>query len=232
MSKWGVSIRTGMSERHVSSWTATACLVVLLPVLEWGAPRVLRATGMAMSTSTTWGAIAIADLMFIALLPVAPGRVLRQAWTFPTIKDLGLIVGAFVAGWVVIPMVQFLAAPLAASLGERTGPSLEPSTGLDVVVLAIASVAGALAQESLYRGIVWSRVKELSGNDWVAAAVSSLLFGTLYAGGAMVGFLSAGVAWGLVAGILYKVTKSLTCVIVLNAMNVFLTYAVLLRYII
>lgn len=215
-----------------ASWPLVLGLAILLPALEWGAARLLPRLGLSISTGTLWGATIVADLLFITVLLAFAPSVVRRIWVLPGLKDVAMISGAFVAGWVVIPIVQVAAASLGGTAQSGgNGPEVVPLSGTEVALVAVAAVSGAIAQETLYRGLVWDRLGASGRNEWVALAGSSLIFGTLYASSGVISFLSAGVAWGLVAGLLFKVTRSMTSVVILNALNVFLTYAVLFRFI-
>jgi len=121
-------------------------------------------------------------------------------------------VGALVAGWFVIPMVQYAIAPLAAAgtSASEAAPSLVSGTGLEILLLAVASLTGAVTQEIIHRGLLWQRLAEATGHTWVALVGTSLVFG--------LGF--------------YIITRRLSAVVLLNALNMFLTYAVVFRYLI
>lgn len=214
------------------SWPVALGFALLLPALEWAGLRLLRVSGLPMTTSSLWAATVVVNIVFLGVLFKVSGQTVRPMWTMPSIKDLGLTVAAFVAGWMVIPMAQWvvgMALPAAPS-GGGAGVSLVPSSAIDMVLLAGASIATALSQEMTYRGLLWERLETSSANRWVALVGSSVFFGLIYLSSGLDDYLSVGVAWGLVAGGLYLATKRLSAVILLNAFNTFLTYAVLFRY--
>jgi len=213
-------------------WPVGVGLALLLPILEWAGGRVLRWSGVPLTAASLWATTLAVNGLFVALLFGAAGRAIRVMWSVPRLKDIGLTLAAVVAGWMVIPLAQW-AVPffLSASASDGSGGvSLVPATGLDMVLLVLASFVGAVGQETVYRGLLWERLESLTRNRWVALIGSSLVFGLIYADGGLSNYLSVGVAWGFVAGSLYLVTRRLSTVVLLNALNMFLTYAVLFRY--
>lgn len=231
MSKPNLKVTSPGMGQGVVSWPVVLGLAILLPILEWGAPRLLRSAGIAMNTASFWAAALVADGLFIVLLIVVAGQKLKQMWSIPGLKDLGITLAAFVAGWMVIPMVQFAVRPLGITTSSGAqGVSLLPSSGSEMALLALAAVVGALAQELTYRGLLWERLEMSTRNVWIALGFSSFMYGLLFINSGVVSFLSVGVGWGLVAGVLFLLTRRLSAVILLNALNVFLTYAILFRY--
>jgi|GEM_PF-5393859 len=215
-----------------SSWPLALGLALLLPFMEWAGLQLLHLSGMPLTTSSLWATTLIVNALFVGLLLALAGRSIQFRWAVPGIKDIGLTLAAFVAGWVVIPMVQLVTAMFvtAGASSGGTGVSLVPTTATDMILLAAASVAAALSQEVTYRGVLWERMASSTGNRWVALVGTSLFFGLVYLSSGVDDYLSVGVAWGLVAGGLYLVTRRLSTVVVLNTLNTFLTYAVLFRY--
>lgn len=213
-------------------WLAALGLSLLLPVLEWAGLRLLHVSGLPLTTASLWATTLVVNVVFLGLLFKVSGRIVRPKWTLPGLKDLGLTVVAFVAGWVVIPTAKWVVGMMlsTASGSGGTGVSLVPSSAIEMVLLAGASIVTALSQETTYRGLLWERLGTSTGNRWVALVGSSVFFGLIYVSSGLVDYLSVGVAWGLVAGGLYLATRCLSAVVLLNGLNTFLTYAVLFRY--
>lgn len=228
----GTRAQKGIAVSAGRSWEMVVLLLVLMPLLEWIGISSSRWTGMIPSAAAAWAGLLVADTLLLALLWGRFKTEFRAKLGSPKLRDVGLLVLAFFTGWMVVPMTQFAAAPLAGLTPLVGGPGtdLVPDGGLDIVLLAAAAAAGGLAQEGLYRGILWDRVTAITGNEWVTVAVSSVLFGSLFWYAGLPTLLSVGVAWGLVASVLYKFTRNLSIVMVLNGLNVFMTYAVLFRY--
>lgn len=213
-----------------SGWVV-AFLVVALPVMEWGGGFLVRNIATEVTTELLWASTIAANVVFLMLLLLLARQGIHRAFSLPRCRDWAWIAGALVAGWVAIPIVQALVAPLAISQGTpASGPGLSPSTNAQVMLVAVAAVVTSLAQEALYRGLLWELVVKVLPNDWIAVGVTSLAFGSIYLSNGAVTFLSAGVAWGAIAGLLYMRTRSLSAVVIMNALNLFLTYCVLFRY--
>lgn len=214
------------------SWGILLLLLVLLPIFEWVGISWAHWVNVPPSPTAAWAGMLVADSLVLALLWWRFGAELRAKLHNPTLASVGWTVLAFLIGWMVVPMAQFGAAPLAGLTPTVGGPgvSLVPDGQMEIVLLAMAAAAGALVQECLYRGILWDRVTAITGSEWVTVGVSSLLFGSLFWYAGMPTLLSVGVSWGLVAAVLYKFTRNLGLVIALNALNVFFTYALLFKF--
>lgn len=221
----------GLEGQKEVTWPIVIGLTLLLPVLEWGDVRLLKASGFPLTTASLWAIKLFVNAIFVAVLMGTAGRAVRAMWSRPNLKDIGLTMGALVAGWVVIPMAQWGASMIVTAGGTGVGTkiSLVPLTGLDMMLLASTSVVGAFSQEMIYRGLLWERTEAISGNRWVALVCTSLVFGLVYASAGMVKYLSIGVAWGLVAGALFLLTRRLSALVLLNTLNTFLAYAVLFK---
>lgn len=228
----GTSARKGAAVVTGGSWGICLVLLVLLPIFEWVGISWANWVNIPPSPTAAWAGMLVADSMVLALLWWRFGTEIRAKLHHPTLVGVGWTVLAFLIGWMVVPMAQFGTAPLAGLTPTVGGPgvSLVPDGQLELVLLAMAATAGALVQECLYRGILWDRVTAIAGNEWVTVGISSLLFGSLFWYAGMPTLLSVGVAWGLVAALLYKFTRNLGLVIALNALNVFFTYALLFKF--
>lgn len=224
------TIRGGTSSAVRYGWGVLIGLLLLLPILEWAGISFARWIDITPTAATAWTGMLVADGFVLLVLWRYFGDELRASLATPKVSGLLLMLLAFFIGWMIVPGVQVAAAPLAGIMPPvgGAGVSLIPQGAFDYVVLAMAAVMGALAQEGLYRGVLWSRVLAISGSEWVTVGITSILYGTLFWYTGLPTLLAVGVAWGLVASLLRKVTGSLGLVIALNGLNLFLTYAVLL----
>lgn len=144
-------------ETAPSGWIV-ALLLVALPTLEWGGGFLARISGRVTS-DLLWTSTIGANILFLLLLRLVDRQVIRRVFSMPRITDWAWITGALMAGWVVIPIVQALAAPHAVGqVTQATGPGLTPSTSTQVLLVAVAAVVTAVAQEALYRGLLWEMV--------------------------------------------------------------------------
>ncbi|GHV41720.1 hypothetical protein FACS189490_09170 [Clostridia bacterium] len=90
---------------------------------------------------------------------------------------------------------------------------MEVTTGGDNVLLNAAAVGllGPFLEEVIFRGVIFSRVREKSGKTWVAVAVSSLLFGLIHMN-LVQGVYAA--LLGVFLALIFVLTKSLWAAII------------------
>ncbi len=134
--------------------------------------------------------------------------------------DVGTLVAAVLAG-----AAALLPSSALAMLSARIHPvdpqwlaTLRdhlPTSGLGIgVAAAVAVLAGPLAEELLFRGLIY-RLARRTWGPWPAALVSSLLFGLVHG---EPWFLFGLVGLGLVFAYLYETTGSLLAPVIAHAL--------------
>lgn len=205
-------------------------LVVTLPVLEWLVPAAFSYGGMTFTSTSAWLSLAVADLVgLLLLLPMRKAiRSLRFSLGW---RDLVGLPAALIAGWMVIPTVQAITSSLPRfNISPFRNISLAPDGPSAWLALILGALLAAITQELLYRGLAWGEAKRLWGTPWVATVISATLFALLYLPSGLNTFLSVGLAWGVVASVYYGWSQSVTGVMLLNMLNLLLTYGILFRF--
>jgi membrane protease YdiL (CAAX protease family) len=205
-------------------------LILALPALEWLVPIAFASGGISFTSTSAWLSLAVADLAGLLLLwPMREAiRSLRFSLSW---RDLIGLPAALVAGWMVIPTVQAVSSSLPRfNVSPFRAISLAPDQPSAWVALILGALLAAVTQELLYRGLVWGEARRLSIAPWVAIVSSAALFALLYLPSGLSTFLSVGLAWGVVASVYYGWSRSITGVVLLNILNLVLTYGILFRF--
>ena len=141
----------------------------------------------------------------------------------------GFSTGSLAAGWMFVTavVVSNLVQVLRRSSGS--GPSdaalnLLPRTPMEIAVwtLVLAPTAG-LTEEFVYRGYLMSQVWGFVGNGWIAAAITSVVFGFVHGYQGAWGILRTGlIGFVLAVGVLatWSLVPSMIAHILLNAFGV------------
>jgi membrane protease YdiL (CAAX protease family) len=154
------------------------------------------------------------------LLARGGGSTLRRDFHLDR-ADTGTLVAA-----VVVAAASLLPTSVLAGLSARIAPvdpqwvafTIEhlPSSGLGIVVAAVTAVLAApLAEELLFRGLIY-RLTRRTWGPWPAAVVSSLLFGLIHG---EPWYLFGLVGLGLVLTFLYETTGSLLAPVIAHALH-------------
>lgn len=142
----------------------------------------------------------------------------------PSVRDLGLGVAGFVVGVVSFALTQ----PLVQALGltsTTTGVRTLATFPMWVVV-AIALTAG-ITEEVLFRGYPIERMAEVTGNLWVGAAVTFVVFTVGHVSWWGVGGAIQIGVWTLVVTVLYVYTRNLPACILMHVSNDLFAFIVL-----
>lgn len=134
----------------------------------------------------------------------------------PSIRDLGVGVAGFVVGVGSFAVTQ----PLVQALGlTSTSAGIETLAMLPLwVIVAIALTAG-ITEEILFRGYPIERLAELTGNLWVGAAVTVILFTLIHVPAwGIGGAIQIGV-WTLIVTVVYVYTRNLPACILMHVSN-------------
>jgi len=90
----------------------------------------------------------------------------------------GILAGASVA-LLARPLLALASPKIAASFRKQFGPleAFLPRTGEQLAWGLLVSLAAGVFEELAYRGYLIAYFRDLAGNDWLAIAASSVLFG-------------------------------------------------------
>lgn len=144
--------------------------------------------------------------------------------TWPSIRELGLAVGGFLVGifafGVTLPLVQALGL-------ESTRTGLRTLAMFPTWVVVLIALTAGVTEEVLFRGYPIERLSELTGELWIGAAVTYVVFTAAHiplwgVGGA----LQIG-AWTLIVTVLYVRTRNLIACMVMHIANDLFAFVVL-----
>lgn len=142
----------------------------------------------------------------------------------PSARDLGLSIAAFVVGVLGFGLTQ----PLVQALGlESTRGGIQTIATLPTWVVVLVAVTAGVTEEILFRGYPIERVSDLTGELWIGAVVTYVVFTAAHVpfwglGGA----IQIGV-WTLVVTLLYVRTRNLIACMVMHIANDMFAFVVL-----
>lgn len=212
-----------MTEQKMKHFpTVAAGVGLLLAVTGFVVSQVVEtvvgdAIGVATRVGLSLGAEWVVAGVAVALVLYWERRSLSSIGIHrPTVRTVGLGVGAFVIGVVIFP----LTTPVVEALGLGTTEGGIGFLGqLSVWMLVAIAVTAGVTEEILFRGYLLERVGEAAGALWVGAVVSAILFTLLHVplwgvGGA----LQIGV-WTIIVTVLYVRTRDLGACILMHVLN-------------
>ena len=163
------------------------------------------------------------DLGFIAAA-LFVARMARR----PTARDFGLVgtpfwraVGIVVAVYVGFYVITGIWASLLnldeqSDLPDELGA--DTSTAALVAVLVLVCIMAPVAEEFLFRGLLFTSLRASTGL-WPAAIITGAVFGAIHVGSSPVGFLVPLAVLGLGLCLIYAWTRSLYPCVALHAIN-------------
>lgn len=134
----------------------------------------------------------------------------------PSGRDVGWGVIAFVVGVTAFVAVQ----PLIEALGlTPAGRGVEMLTNFPLELLIAVAVTAGITEEILFRGYPIERLTEVTGNVWVGAAITFVVFTLAHvAFWGVGGALQIGVIGGVLT-VLYVHRRNLVACIVMHTLN-------------
>jgi len=121
----------------------------------------------------------------------------------PSLKDIAIGIAMLLALIACFDLPRLL----APHPGSRLGLSYFGIVGM--IRMVAMFVAGSVGEELIFRGALIPRISELTQNEWAGVAVSAFLFSVVHSYQGFYGMWQA-LAVGLLLGIGFKFTKSLT----------------------
>ncbi len=153
----------------------------------------------------------------------------------PTARQFGLRPARLWSslGWLALTWVGFFifSAIWIAALGIKERDDLPDQLGADSSTVALVAVAilvcvvAPIAEETFFRGYFFTALRNWKG-VWPAAIITGLVFGSIHAGSAPVGYLVPLAVFGFGLCLLYWRTGSLYPCIALHALNNSLAFGV------
>jgi uncharacterized protein len=146
----------------------------------------------------------------------------------PTARDFGLVstpfwraVGIVVAVYVGFYVITGIWASLLnldeqSDLPDELGA--DTSTAALVAVLVLVCIMAPVAEEFLFRGLLFTSLRASAGL-WPAAIITGAVFGAIHVGSSPVGFLVPLAVLGLGLCLIYAWTRSLYPCVALHAIN-------------
>lgn len=163
-----------MTASTTRGWTITGLLIALL-----GLPAVVTASRLLAENPKSDGAIVIREVAILALTAFLIWIVVKgERRPLSSIQlrfdqlgrslawGIGLAVVCF--GVLVLCLVGF------SALGIRYGEGASIAPSLTVAFLTV--LRAGISEEVFYRGFAISRLEEMAGSKWIAAAISLVLF--------------------------------------------------------
>lgn len=135
----------------------------------------------------------------------------------PVWRAVGIVVGVYVAFYVITGVwasVFNLDEP--SDLPDELGA--DSSTAALVAVLVLVCVMAPVAEEFLFRGLLFTSLRASTG-IWPAAIITGAVFGAIHVGSSPVGFLVPLAVLGVGLCLIYAWTRSLYPPIGLHAVN-------------
>jgi hypothetical protein len=222
-------------------WTGIVAVIAALAVplvLSVVAAVAASAAGRAIDDELPSGlVIALTFLQDIGFIAVALlfARLARR----PTAADFGLrgtavlrAIGLLVAtyvGFVVLAGIWTTALGIDEEQTQLDDLGVDESTLALVLVMVLVTVAAPLAEEVLFRGYLFTALRNWRGL-WPAAVISGIVFGAIHAGSTPLGLLVPLAVFGVGLALLYAWTRSLYPPIALHAVNNAIAFGVAVEW--
>jgi membrane protease YdiL (CAAX protease family) len=159
----------------------------------------------------------IAAALFVARMARRPSARDFGLVTTPFWRAVGIVVGVYVGFYVVTGIwAALLNLDDQSDLPDELGA--DTSTAALVAVIVLVCVMAPVAEEFLFRGLLFTSLRASAGL-WPAALVTGAVFGAIHAGSSPVGFLVPLAVLGLGLCLIYAWTRSLYPCVALHAIN-------------
>lgn len=144
--------------------------------------------------------------------------------TWPSTRELGLAVAGFLVGVLAFGVTQ----PLVQVLGlDSTRTGLKTLAMFPTWVVVLIALTAGVTEEVLFRGYPIERLSELTGELWIGAAVTYLVFTAGHIPFWGLGGALQISAWTLVVTVLYVRTRNLIACMVMHIANDLFAFVVL-----
>jgi len=159
----------------------------------------------------------IAAALFVARMARRPtardfGLVRTQFW-----RAVGIVIGVYIAFYAFAGIwASLLNIDEQSDLPDELGA--DSSTAALVAVLVLVCVMAPVAEEFLFRGLLFTSLRASAGL-WPAAIVTGAMFGAIHVGSSPVGLLVPLAVLGLGLCLIYAWTRSLYPCVALHAVN-------------